>query len=277
MRRPVSQRGLRCSSDAAGPATPPTPGLGHVNLDGSGRGAVAARLALSLNDQDFEAAIPATLSYAYYAQPRVLAVSPQAGPVQGNTHVTLVVDGLPPPEHSLANGSRLECKFGGAAPVAARLTKNVSLAAAFTVGAAAASAVGNASGRVVHCVSPAATEGEQPLYVSLNAQDYRSDGSANFTFYAPPTVSAVFPAGGPQHGGTAVRVVGRGADAQRRAARAGPLQVWAHAGGCYRRRGQRRAGVRGAERAERRRRSASGAARWWVGWKRVCWQRVRRR
>lgn len=207
---PSLAEALAAPAGAAGPATPATPGLGSVNLDGSGRGAVTTRLALSLNEQDYESAIPTTLAYSYYALPRILAVSPQAGPVRGHTRVTLVVDGLPDPDQALASGSNLECKFGGSAPVAASLTENVSLAAAYTVPGAASVAVGNTSGRVITCITPASTEGAQPLYVSLNSQQYLSDGSANFTFYMPPTISAMLPAGGPRHGGTEVRVVGRG-------------------------------------------------------------------
>ena len=182
--------------------------------DGSGRGSVALTLALTLNAQDYEAAIPTTLTYAYYAQPRVLAVSPQAGPVHGETLVALVVDGLPLPEHALANGSVVECKFGQTEAVPATLGE-MSFASAYfpEVGSGESSSDGwpaGASGRVVKCVTPASVSGQQPLYVSLNAQDYRSDGAGNFTFHEPPVVSAMLPTGGPRHGGTLVRVMGSG-------------------------------------------------------------------
>ena len=44
--------------------------------------------------------------------------------------------------------------------------------------------------------------------MALNGRDFRS--SLNYTFYAPPTVSAVLPAGGPRLGGTVVTVRGAG-------------------------------------------------------------------
>ena len=62
----------------------------------------------------------------------------------------------------------------------------------------------------LRCISPAAAAAATRLHVSFNGHDFRRAGSANWTFYAPPTASAVAPPTGPAEGGSRVVVSGAG-------------------------------------------------------------------
>ena len=199
-------------------------------------------LAVSLNEQD---AIPTTLPFVYYAHPEILAVSPSAGPVHGASRVVLVVGavaaeggtGTPWQLDALPNGTRPECRFGLSEAVPATLG-GLSAADAYAPSAGAHAAGASAglldpsdangsshvnatdpaasllhaapAGHTLTCITPPTTAGRQTLYVSLNQHDYRPGGSSNFTFYERAVVSALVPSGGPRHGGTSVRVLGRG-------------------------------------------------------------------
>eukprot|EP00966_Prymnesium_polylepis_P188192 4361604-Prymnesium_polylepis.1 len=119
----------------------------------------------------------------------ITLLQPQAGPILGNTSVLLSVQNLSEPFLSSAT---LECRFGNMTPVAAT--------------------IGNTTeeSRQVRCVSPPMPRGEAPLFLSLNQQDYRLVGSANFTAYTTPTILSLSPTGGPLHGQTAVSFSGSG-------------------------------------------------------------------
>lgn len=186
----------------------------HSYADGSWSGFVRVPLAISINEQDYESAIPTTLIFSYYAQPRVLAVSPQAGPVRGSTFVTLVVAGLPSEEQGLPTGAVPECLFGDAIGAVGAVVNGTSAAAPFLPESMVASATSgddvNETGSLLTCITPAAVAGHTPLFVSLNQQDYRTSGSNNFTFHDVTVVSALLPSGGPRHGGTVVTVTGHG-------------------------------------------------------------------
>lgn len=192
-------------------------GLAHAARIASGdeSGFYNVKLALSINEQDYERAIPSTLTFGYYAHVRVLAVSPQAGPVRGDTLVTLVVSGFPAPAAGLPAGAVPECRFSDVIDAVEAALGNMSAAQPYLVTGAKLNTAdsqedGDASGRVLTCTTPPATAGSIPLYVSLNQQDYRADGANNFTFYEVASVSSMLPSGGPRHGGTLVDVRGHG-------------------------------------------------------------------
>ena len=70
-------------------------------------GAVAIELSVSLNEQDY---LRPALNWTHHPHLHILATSPHAGPVRGNTTVLLAVRGL---EHvPNATGARPECRFG---------------------------------------------------------------------------------------------------------------------------------------------------------------------
>ena len=171
--------------------------------------AVVVPLAISLNEQDYVS----LADYTYYTHPRVLTISPQAGPVKGFTEVTLFIDGLAKVNRSLPNASVPECKFGTTPPVPAVLGAEISGSVQETSSGEADASSGSgepsiAVVRSIKCVSPAATARFEPLYISLNQQDYRLDGASNFTFHEEPQPVEVVPAGGPRHGGTLVHIAG---------------------------------------------------------------------
>ena len=203
-------------------------------------GAVAIELSISLNEQDY---LQPALNWTHHPHLHILATSPHAGPVRGNTTVLLAVRGL---EHvPNASGARPECRFGegmgqavpgtllppsAALAQCAELAPECNASGVWAAGAAlqypggvrswAASAryvpqlgVPNASGAwLLSCLAPAHAAGFVGLYVALNTADFRLSGSSNFSYYEP----AAFPppalslATGPRDGGTLVRLLGAG-------------------------------------------------------------------
>ena len=207
-------------------------------------GAVAIELSLSLNEQDY---LRPALRWTHHPHLHIVATSPHAGPVRGNTNVLLAVRGL---EHAPnASGAAPECRFGegmGQAvrgtllpPSAARaqcaeLASECNASGVWAAGhalphprswAASAHYVPGPGAPDVQdewllsCVAPPHAAGVVGLHVALNTADFRASGSANFTYYAPAALSAspaassppvVSPATGPRDGGTLVRLLGAG-------------------------------------------------------------------
>ena len=182
--------------------------LGYDSL-GDMRGNVT--LAISLNEQDFE---PSTLTFSYYEHPIILAISPHAGPVRGQTRVTVIMSaseagGLPWRPDVIPSTARAECRFGSEKVVPASWGGGMTAAEPYhDSGSQLASPPLNATGLALTCVTPMLTAGQHRLSISLNRQDYRLDGAPNFTFYEPGVVRSVLPSGGPRRGGTIVTLTG---------------------------------------------------------------------
>jgi hypothetical protein len=168
-------------------------------------------LTISLNEQDFE---PSTLTFSYYEHPIILAISPHAGPVRGQTRVTVIMSaseagGLPWRPDLIPSTAQAECRFGSEKVVPASWGGGITATEPYhDNGSQLASPPINATGLALTCVTPMLTAGQHPLSMSLNRQDYRLDGSPNFTFYEPGAISSVLPSGGPRRGGTIVTLTG---------------------------------------------------------------------
>ena len=203
-------------------------------------GAVAIELSISLNEQDY---LRPSLNWTHHPHLHILATSPHAGPVRGNTTVLLAVRGL---EHlPNVSGAVPECRFGegmgqavpgtllppsAALAQCAELASECNASGVWAAGLAlqypggarswAASAryvpglgVPNASNAwLLSCLAPPHAAGFVGLYVALNTADFRLSGSTNFSYHEPAAFSppALSPATGPRDGGTLVRLLGAG-------------------------------------------------------------------
>ena len=134
---------------------------------GAASGAVS--LSLSLNGVQFSAAI----EYRYYAAPRVSGVVPAVGPTAGGTLVQVIGSGM---VGGVGAGPEYRCRFG-----------NVTVAASLV-------------GEALHCVAPSQSAATLPLEISLNGQQFSSDG-VGFHLFVPPVLSSVSPSFGPTAGG----------------------------------------------------------------------------
>ena len=164
----------------------------------------AAVLDVSLNGRQFTQGGP---PYVFYGSPIISSISPACGPTAGGTVLRVL-------GYQLNHGSAYRCSFGGVD--GERLVERGSrrsydgvlerFYSAMTVEASLA-AVTEAAGVVaLRCVSPPwLSVGAHPVEISLNAQDFTSDGFV-FATYAPPNVSAMVPRSGSAAGGTHVRV-----------------------------------------------------------------------
>ncbi|MFC5373244.1 IPT/TIG domain-containing protein [Brevundimonas faecalis] len=116
--------------------------------------------------------------YTYVAAPTVTSISPTSGPSAGGTTVTITGTGF-----SGATG----VTFGGTA------------ASGFTV----------VSATQITATSPAGT-GTVDVRVTTSGGTSATSASDQFTYVAPPTVTAVSPNSGPSVGGTTVTIMGTG-------------------------------------------------------------------
>ena len=118
------------------------------------------------------------VQYLYYSVPVVSGITPTGGPTSGQTQVVLRGS-------DFTGGSDYRCKFG------TRIVRA-------TLGS---------SGKLT-CVSPAqGMAGAVHVEVAMNGQQF-SSGAMEYTFFAPPRVSAFSPTSGPVTGETRVVVHG---------------------------------------------------------------------
>ena len=113
----------------------------------------------------------------------ISSISPDSGPINGGTLVTLIGSGM-------INGeSSLHCRFGeGSEPVSGQWI----------------------SGTEIQCIAPrGGCIGVVNVTLSLNGLDYTTS-SAEFLYYEHPTISSIYPTFGVSHGGTPVIVNGYG-------------------------------------------------------------------
>ena len=135
-------------------------------------------LEVTLNDQDYTAS---AVNFSYYSPVAVSSLSPQSGPVGGDTLVRL--------SGAFSEfGSSYNCSFAlDEPPVPATREGPESLV----------------------CHAPTMQAGTRNVSVSLNAHDYAASPKL-FSAYAPPVVLALSPASGPLGGATRVVVSGVG-------------------------------------------------------------------
>ena len=128
----------------------------------------------TLNGDDYELGV----TFTYF---RVEHVTPTLGPAAGGTLVRL-------------NGTALLAGVGAAEP-------------ACRFGAVEVRASVRNGTSELECISPAtALAATVPLTLSLNGIGHRL--AANFSYFAPPSVTRIFPASGSRHGGALVHVYG---------------------------------------------------------------------
>ena len=139
----------------------------------------AAPLEVSLNSQQYTT--PA-VSFTWYAPPTVRLVTPDAGPVGGNTTVRLFGEGLD------AGLDYYRCRFGGSVVPA-------------SVG------IERWGQPTLLCVSPEHLAGSVALEVALNSQQYTASGR-RYVFYEPPAVVDLAPAAGVFYGKSGFSVRG---------------------------------------------------------------------
>ena len=118
------------------------------------------------------------LEFSYTPPVDVFKLEPELGPSRGGTKVRVGGENFEP------NGG-LACRFGDAAPVAARWISEV----------------------LLECTAPAHAPGNVTLEVTANDQDY-SASAVLFEYYADVAVHAVLPPHGPVGGGTVVSIEG---------------------------------------------------------------------
>ena len=135
-------------------------------------------ISVSNNGVDFSSS---TAAFEYVPVVAVSGVAPAMGPVVGGTLVE--VTGA-----NFVYSPTLACRFGALATVPAVYMSSTKLL----------------------CQSPSQVAGPQAVTVTTNGVDYSQPGDVVFTFYHPPTVSAVVPASGPVGGGTTASVMGAG-------------------------------------------------------------------
>ena len=148
--------------------------------------AVAYRLRVSLNGQQFSPHADTPAAYGFHGYSEVHAASPNSGPVVGGTLVT--IDGV-----HLGNGSDYRCRFGGS-------TVNASY---------------SVPRDVVSCFSPRMPVAASILLeVSQNGQQFTASGRS-YSFYGPSSMLALdssiaylHPLAGPTGGTTLVGVHG---------------------------------------------------------------------
>ena len=135
-------------------------------------------LEVTLNDQDYTTS---AVNFSYYSPVAVSSLSPQSGPVGGDTLVRL--------SGAFSEfGSSYNCSFAlDEPPVPATREGPESLV----------------------CHAPPMQAGTRNVSVSLNAHDYAASPKL-FSAYAPPKVMALSPASGPLGGATRVVVSGIG-------------------------------------------------------------------
>eukprot|EP00656_Telonema_subtile_P049582 TRINITY_DN6198_c0_g5_i1.p1 TRINITY_DN6198_c0_g5~~TRINITY_DN6198_c0_g5_i1.p1 ORF type:complete len:1567 (-),score=246.24 TRINITY_DN6198_c0_g5_i1:2-4702(-) len=148
-----------------------------------------------------------TCSFAYYPSPiNVLLSTPNAGPMDGGTVVTLWGSNL-----SDTNTNEATCRWGSSqigvlytAGQQANFTAEDSTL--FIPPGAAKAVVLNSS---YTCVSPPwfAAAGQYYVDLALNGQDYTGT-PLPFTFFQNPTLQALNPSSGPVEGGTSIQIVG---------------------------------------------------------------------
>jgi hypothetical protein len=133
-----------------------------------------AHVEVALNGRQFSS--PAQ-PFTYFGTPVVSSLSPSCGPALGGTLVDVF-------GHHLEHGSAYRCRFGHTRVNASYTAQSASL----------------------RCVAPAASPiGSAPLEVSLNNQDFTTDG-ATFATYRAPAVTRLVPRSGIVGGGTRVLV-----------------------------------------------------------------------
>ena len=141
---------------------------------------------ITLNRQDFLST--GRVTFEFYDQPTLEALSPQSGPVDGGTEVTVYGRGL-------ANfGEKVLCRFS-------------SLPGASGAPWISSTPAKVRDGGLLRCTAPAGpSAGPVMIEVTLNGNDY-SDPISPFIYYLQPEVSDVQPAGGPTVGGTLVSLL----------------------------------------------------------------------
>ena len=118
----------------------------------------AAPLEVSLNSQQYTAT---GANFTWYMPPTIRLVTPDAGPVGGNTTVRLYGEGLD------AGLDYYRCRFGASVvPASVHI---------------------EGGQPTLLCVSPAHLAEQVALEVALNSRQY-TNGSYPFVFYEPPTV-----------------------------------------------------------------------------------------
>ena len=144
-------------------------------------------LSLALNGQQFVS----HATFAYQANLRISSVQPSQGPAAGGTHLTLRGG-------NFDGGARHEyrCRFGSDA-----------------LGWRVVLGTFDERGGTLRCATPAAPALQYPaapleLQVSSNGQEYVTNATIPFEYYAQPEIELLTPTGGPALGGTLLRVFG---------------------------------------------------------------------
>ncbi|CAM9091873.1 unnamed protein product, partial [Phaeothamnion confervicola] len=155
-------------------------------------------LELSPNGQDMTTD---GVLFVYRAVPAALRLTPASGPRTGGTPVML--SGLDIPD-----GVALRCRFGAAAPSAAR---RLSAKGAVCTAPGAAETAAASDGISAAANEPAAATGAAVTF-ELSAADgsLTAAGALSFWYYGDVAVAAVVPSAGPLTGGTEVIVYGDG-------------------------------------------------------------------
>ena len=138
-------------------------------------------LSLALNGQQFVS----HATFAYQANLRISSVQPSQGPAAGGTHLTLRGG-------NFDGGARHEyrCRFGSDA-----------------LGWRVVLGTFDERGGTLRCATPAAPALQFPaapleLQVSSNGQEYVTNATIPFEYYAQPEIELLTPTGGPALGGT---------------------------------------------------------------------------
>ena len=144
-------------------------------------------LSLALNGQQFVS----HATFTYQANLRISSVQPSQGPAAGGTHLTLRGG-------NFDGGARHEyrCRFGSDA-----------------LGWRVVLGTFDEQGGTLRCATPAAPALQFPaapleLQVSSNGQEYVTNATIPFEYYAQPEIELLTPTGGPALGGTLLRVFG---------------------------------------------------------------------
>ena len=135
----------------------------------------AVSIEVSLNGAQFG---PSAIEYRYYVAPRVSIVVPSVGPTAGGSVVLVFGSGM---ASGASGGPQYRCRFGNSTVTASLV------------------------GEALRCLSPAHATASLPVEISLNNQNFTSDGFSFFV-YTPPVLSTVTPHTGPR-AGTATIVV----------------------------------------------------------------------
>ena len=154
----------------------------QINATTPAHAAGVADVVVTVGGQSSATSAADQFTYVAPPPPTVTGVSPASGPSAGGTAITIT-------------------------------GTNFDATATVTVGGAAATGVSIVSATQINATTPAHTAGTVDVIVTVGGQSSAANPGDQFTYIAPPTISAVSPTSGPFAGGTAITITGTGFDA----------------------------------------------------------------